>query len=216
MCTLPVSKFPSNVVQLQGLMTIENVLGGVMKAQKEAGEDTDPILYQLIQSSAMAEENNVLDSIVRASAGYRCVDELKGEFLDKTRQELFEELALWSSGDFPRDIPKRFYFLSGGAGLGKSSISHQLCTRLDQSSEPAPGAPALGASFFFVRASGDLESTRLFFSSLAHQLAQSQPTLRSHIITAARQYLRRGDRQQMKHAFKELLREPLAGASIVT
>jgi hypothetical protein len=55
MCTLPVSKFPSNVVQLQGLMTIENVLGGVMKAQngvmkaqKEAGEDTDLILCQLI------------------------------------------------------------------------------------------------------------------------------------------------------------------------
>ncbi|KAF7358385.1 AAA-16 domain-containing protein [Mycena venus] len=186
------------IFKLQGLMTIENVLGGVIKAQKEA------------------EENNVLDSIVRASAGYRCVDELKGEFLDNTRQELFEELALWSTGDIPRDITKQFYFLSGVAGLGKSSIAHQLCTRLDQSSEPAPGAPALGASFFFVRAGGELESTRLFFSSLAHQLAQSQPTLRSHIITAARQYLRRGDRQQMKHAFKELLQEPLAGASIVT
>jgi hypothetical protein len=47
MCTLPVSKFPSNVVQLQGLMTIENVLGGVMKAQKEAGEDTDPNIMSI-------------------------------------------------------------------------------------------------------------------------------------------------------------------------
>ncbi|KAF7358387.1 AAA-16 domain-containing protein [Mycena venus] len=181
------------IFKLQGLMTIENVLSGVIRAQKEV------------------EENNILDSILRAPAGYRCVDELKGEFLDNTRQELFEELTLWSTGDFPRDIPKQLYFLSAGAGLGKSSIAHQLCTRLDQSSEPA-----LGASFFFVRAGGDLESTRLFFSSLAHQLAQSQPTLRSHIITAARKYLRRGDRQQMKHTFKELLQEPLAGPSIIT
>ncbi|KAJ7706842.1 hypothetical protein B0H17DRAFT_875309, partial [Mycena rosella] len=97
------------------------------------------------------------------------------------------------------------YFLSGGAGLGKSSIAHELCRRLDTSIEPS-----LGASFFFVRGRGDLESTRLFFSSLAHQLALSQPTLRPHIISAARQHLNRGDRQQMKYTFEDLLRQPLA------
>ncbi|KAJ7301321.1 hypothetical protein DFH08DRAFT_946105 [Mycena albidolilacea] len=188
------------IFKLEGQLSIETVLSSVIQDAKK-----------IRQALKEAEEQKVLDSIPRASAGYRCADELKSEFLDGTREELFNELSLWSTSDFPQDNPKRFYLLSGGAGLGKSSIAHQLCTRLDASSEPV-----LGASFFFVRGGGELESIRLFFSSLAHQLAQSQPTLRPHIIATARQYLKRGDRQQMKYAFEELLRKPLAGASIVT
>ncbi|KAJ6552782.1 hypothetical protein B0H19DRAFT_1029987 [Mycena capillaripes] len=188
------------IFKLEGQMSIENVLNGVIQDAKD-----------IKQALKEAEEEKVLDSILRASAGYRSVGELKGQFLDGTRQELFEELALWSTGNFPENNPKQVYFLSGGAGLGKSSIAHQLCTRLDE-----PSKHALGASFFFVRGGGDLESTQSFFSSLAHQLTLSQPTLRPYIISAARKYLKRGDRQQMKHAFEELLREPLAGASIVT
>ncbi|KAJ7107596.1 hypothetical protein C8R44DRAFT_322435 [Mycena epipterygia] len=188
------------IFKIQGQISIEEVVSGVIRDAKE-----------IRQALKEAEEQKVLDSILRASAGYRCVDELKSEFLDGTRQELFEELARWSASDFPGDNRNRFYFLSGGAGLGKSSIAHQLCTRLDASSEPA-----LGASFFFVRGGGNLESTRLLFSSLAHQLALSQPILRTHIIGAARQHLKRGDRQQMKHTFEELLRQPFTDASIFT
>ncbi|KAF7336432.1 NACHT domain-containing protein [Mycena sanguinolenta] len=154
----------------------------------------------------MADDEKVLDAIPRASAGYRCVDELKSGFLDGTRGELFEELDSWSTGQFPDDDPKQVYFLSGGAGLGKSSIAHQLCTRLGEST--------LGASFFFGR--GDIESTRLFFPTLAHQLAMSQPAIRPHIVNAAREYRKRGRRQQMRYAFEELLRDPLAAASPAT
>ncbi|KAJ7609910.1 hypothetical protein FB45DRAFT_1122559, partial [Roridomyces roridus] len=144
-------------------------------------------------------EERVLHAIPHADAGYRCVDELKSEFHPGTRQELFEELAQWLEDPDQRPV----YFLSGGAGLGKSSIAHRLCTLLDTSTDGR-----LGASFFFVRGSGDLESTRLFFSSLAHQLALSQPSLRPYIISAAREYLKRGSRQQMKHTFEELFRGP--------
>ncbi|KAJ7706830.1 hypothetical protein B0H17DRAFT_1034585 [Mycena rosella] len=182
------------IFKLQGQMSIEDVLGGVIQDAK-----------QIRQALRKLEDDNILNSILRAPAGYRSVDELKSEFLDGTRQELFDELTLWSAGNFPPEDPKSFYFLSGGAGLGKSSIAHELCRRLDTSVKPS-----LGASFFFVRGRGDLESTRLFFSSLAHQLALSQPTLRPHIISAARQHLNRGDRQQMKYTFEDLLRQPLA------
>ncbi|KAJ7609900.1 hypothetical protein FB45DRAFT_761671, partial [Roridomyces roridus] len=144
------------------------------------------------------EEQKVLDDLPRADAGYRCVDELKSQFLPGTRQELFGELNHWLDGANSRPV----YFLSGGAGLGKSSIAHQLCTRLDASAD----GPSLGASFFFVRGSGDLETTRLFFSSLAHQLALSQPSLRPYIISASREYLKRGSRQQMHHTFQDLFR----------
>ncbi|KAJ7609940.1 hypothetical protein FB45DRAFT_761681 [Roridomyces roridus] len=154
----------------------------------------------------MGEEQKVLDEIPRADAGYRCVDELKSEFLHGTRQKLFKELNQWLDDPGPRPV----YFLSGGAGLGKSSIAHQLCTRLDNSTD----GPRLGASFFFVRGSGDLESTRLFFSSLAHQLASSQPSLCSHIIGAAHEYLKGGSRQQMKHTFEGLFRRPFQGTVV--
>ena len=129
--------------------------------------------------------------------------------MEGTRMELFEELALWSMGHFPEDDPKRIYFLTGAAGLGKSSIAHQFCARLD-----SPKQRSLGASFFFVRGSGDLESTRLFFPTLAYQLATSQHRLRSRIISAAREHRGRGDRQQMQHAFEDLVRTPLLDAPI--
>ncbi|KAJ7856339.1 hypothetical protein B0H13DRAFT_1727815 [Mycena leptocephala] len=188
------------IFTFQGQMSIEHILSDVVQEARK-----------IIQGQKDAEEKQVLDSIPRAAAGYRSVDELKGEFLDGTRRELFQELDLWSVGDSSCCDQKRFYLLSGGAGLGKSSIAHQLCTRLDLPNDK----PALGASFFFVRNSGDLESTRLLFPSLAHQLALSQAGLRPHIIGAAREYLKRGDRQQMKHAFEELVRQPLAAASLV-
>ncbi|KAJ7609914.1 hypothetical protein FB45DRAFT_1122568 [Roridomyces roridus] len=174
--------------QMEGQISIENVLAEVIQSAKD-----------IRRALKDAEEQKVLDSIPRADAGYRCVDELKSGFFPGTRQELFKELNQWL--DDPDQLP--VYFLSGGAGLGKSSIAHQLCTRLDSS---AQDGPSLGASFFFVRRGGELESARLFFSSLAHQLAISQPFLRPYIIGAAREYLNRGSRQQMGYTFHELFR----------
>ena len=129
--------------------------------------------------------------------------------MEGTREKLFGELTLWSTGHFPEGDPKQIYFLSGAAGLGKSSIAHQFCARLD-----SPERHSLAASFFFVRGNGDLESTRLFFPTLAYQFATSQPQLQSRIISAAREYHRRGDRQQMRHAFEDLVRTPLLDAPI--
>ena len=87
--------------------------------------------------------------------------------MEGTREELFKELDLWSTGQFPQNRAKRFYFLSGGAGLGKSVIAHQFCTLETSASKQF----SLGASFFFVR--GSLGSARSFFPTIAHQLAMS-------------------------------------------
>ncbi|KAF7344916.1 AAA-16 domain-containing protein [Mycena venus] len=154
------------IFTLEGQLSIETVLGDAIENAKE-----------IRQALEKAEDEKVLDAIPRAEAGYRCVDELKSGFLDGTREELFAELDSWSTGEFPKQV----YFLSGGAGLGKSSIAHRLCTRLDE--------PTLGASFFFGR--GNIESTLPFFSTLAYQLAISQPTLRPYIIHAAREHHKR-------------------------
>ncbi|EKM60481.1 uncharacterized protein PHACADRAFT_109947, partial [Phanerochaete carnosa HHB-10118-sp] len=156
-----------------------------------------------------AEDRKIVDSIPWADAGYRSVDELKSGFMQGTRKELFAELESWSHGRFPEDKPKRAYCLSGGAGLGKSSIVHQLCVRLD-AAEQSP--LRLGASFFFVRGRGDLESARLFFPTLTRQLARSRLALCPYIVSAAREYLVHGEQQQMQHALQGLLRKALIAA----
>ena len=137
------------------------------------------------------------------------MNQLKGDFTKGTRKGLFEELKLWSNGRFPGDEPKRVYFLSGGAGLGKSAIAHQLCTRLNGSVD----SPRVGASYFFVRSDEGLSSGHLFFSTLLHQLALSQSTLRPHIITSVREYLQHGDQQNLGYASKDLLRMALRKVS---
>ncbi|GJE86467.1 AAA-16 domain-containing protein [Phanerochaete sordida] len=182
--------------KLRGQLSIETILGDIIRST-----------YDIRQALKEAAEQEVINTISRAPAGYRSVDELKSQFMAGSREELFEEAIPWSAGRFPQRGRKPFYFLSGGAGLGKSSIAHRLCTCLDQ-----PDRPALGASFFFVRGGGDLELTRLFFSTLAHQFALSQPQLRGYIVEAAREFYKRGDRQQMRYTFEELLRDPLRSA----
>lgn len=152
----------------------------------------------------------LLDDIPRVRAGYRAqfVDALKGSFMKGTREGLFEELGLWLAGGFPRSQPKRFYLLSGSAGLGKSSFAHQLCVRLDGSEQTSQ----LGASYFFVGSDKDLSSSRLFFSTLVHQLALSQSTLYPHIVAAEREYLMFDGQLSLEHACKDFLRTALSRA----
>ncbi|KAF7336437.1 AAA-16 domain-containing protein [Mycena sanguinolenta] len=190
------------VFTFEGQVSIETVLGDVIGNAKELIQNTKEIR----RAQQKEDDEKVLDAIPRESAGYRCVDELKSGFLDGTRAELLQELDSWSAGEFPEDDPKQVYFLSGGAGLGKSSIAHRLCTCL--------GEPTLGASFFFGR--GNIESTRRFFSTLAYQLAMSQPAIRPHIVDAAREHHKQGHEQQMRYTFEDLLRAPLASASLST
>ncbi|EKM60471.1 uncharacterized protein PHACADRAFT_189607 [Phanerochaete carnosa HHB-10118-sp] len=220
--------------KLGGSISIENILDKVAQDTKEIQdqmrEDQRQLQRQLQENQREnqcqqqehqrqlrenqrrqqeAEDQRVIDSIPRADAGYRSVDELKSGFTQGTREGLFEELEQWSAGRFAEDEPKRACYLTGGAGLGKSSISHQLCVRHDSPDHPSL---RLGASFFFVRGGGNLEDAHFVFSTLTRQLAASQPTLRPHIVSTAREYLNHGDRQQMQHAFGGLLRKALIAA----
>ncbi|EKM60435.1 uncharacterized protein PHACADRAFT_203637 [Phanerochaete carnosa HHB-10118-sp] len=183
----------------------------IMSEMKQALTSATNLFQQIQRQLQEAEDQRILDSILRASASYRSVDELKSGFMQGTREELFAELDRWSAGQFPEDELKRFYLLCGGAGLGKSSIAHQLCTRIETAEQPSL---RLGASFFFVRGGGDLEAARLLFPTLVYQLAQFRPTLRPHIVNAAREYLKHGDSQQTQHAFEKLLREALTAAPV--
>ncbi|GJE84515.1 AAA-16 domain-containing protein [Phanerochaete sordida] len=168
--------------------------------------DTEIAVNNVAQDMKQTEERKIIYAIPHASAGYHSVDELKSEFLDGTRKDLFDGFEHWASPlGYPSLAPKPLYFLSGSAGLGKSSIAHQLCTRIT-----GQWGHNLGASFFFCRGHGDLEIARMLFPTFAHQLALSQPALRSAIARAAEEFFLNGEQQQMRRTFDILLKIPLA------
>lgn len=149
-----------------------------------------------------------IKDIPRVSASFDApgVAHLKGEFLEGTRTALFaKEIEPWLTGSYPEDSPRPIFFLNGGAGLGKSSITHHLCTRLHDPQRHG----RLGASYFFIRSDGTLASPAVFFSTLLHQLALSRASLRPSIVTAVRRYLERGDAQNMEAVSNDILRTAL-------
>ncbi|PCH38551.1 hypothetical protein WOLCODRAFT_64438, partial [Wolfiporia cocos MD-104 SS10] len=100
----------------------------------------------------------------------------KSGYLPGTRVEVLQMLEDWATDEGQQ---ASIFILSGAAGTGKSTIAYELAKRLDDKG-------LLGASFFFVRGDADLSSIAYVFPTIAYQLAQSQPHMRSHIIRACR------------------------------
>ncbi|PIL29470.1 hypothetical protein GSI_08412 [Ganoderma sinense ZZ0214-1] len=136
----------------------------------------------------------VLESLPLADASYcASVNTLKGNFLPGTRSKLFLELDAWVEGR--TDLSgKPICVLTGGVGTGKSTIASEFARRLDD-------CGSYGAS---------LSSTRLFFPTVAYQLAYSQNALRKPIVNAAREHLKRGKHQQIKYEGANLVEKPVS------
>jgi len=69
---------------------------------------------------------------------------------------------------------KYIFWLDGMAGTGKSTISRTIAREL-------AGKKKLAASFFFARGKKDISHARMFFTTIATQLAISLPVLRTFI-----------------------------------
>jgi hypothetical protein len=96
--------------------------------------------------------------------------------LPGTRLEVLQDIKQWATEP---DGPPLFW-LKGSAGTGKSTIARTVSKFLHSQA-------LLGASFFFSRDGGEtLSRARLFFTTVANQLAQAGPAeLRRHIRKAA-------------------------------
>ena len=126
----------------------------------------------------------------------------KAFYVSGTREAVWKRLEEWVSSDKP------ICFLIGAAGMGKSTIASEFCRRYETQ---------LGASFFFKRNDAHVGSTRMFFTTLAYQLAHcSWKDLRPHIAQAAELHSWGGRSQQMKYAVEDLLHEPLDAAENAT
>jgi len=93
------------------------------------------------------------------------------------------------------------FWLSGLAGTGKSTIAQTVAADYHKKGR-------LAASFFFSRASGDINHARNFITTIAVQLANSIPELKSKICDAI---IRRSDiaSQSLDDQWQELVIRPI-------
>jgi len=93
--------------------------------------------------------------------------------LQDTRVELRKQIMDWC--DDPNS--KCIFWLNGMAGTGKSTISRTIARELAEKKR-------LAASFFFTRGKKDISHSRMFFTTIAAQLANSLPVLWTFISDA--------------------------------
>jgi len=99
---------------------------------------------------------------------------------------------------------KCIFWLNGMAGTGKSTISRTIARELAEKKR-------LAASFFFTRGKKDISHSRMFFTTIAAQLANILPVLRTSISDAINDnpdIVERGLREQ----WNQLILNPLKNA----
>ncbi|RDX53987.1 hypothetical protein OH76DRAFT_1415519 [Lentinus brumalis] len=165
-------------------------------------------IKRVIAMQKAEEEERVLNSIPRADGALygSATNAMKARFLEGTREQIFGWLEEWVEGHAARTGTHPICVLVGEAGTGKSTIASEFSKRLEKQGR-------LGASFFFTRGTQDLNSPAKVFSTVASQLARSQPSLRVPVADAAREHLKRGALQQLEQEFEDLVRRPLSTLS---
>ncbi|KAM0703990.1 hypothetical protein Q7P35_008996 [Cladosporium inversicolor] len=117
--------------------------------------------------------------------------------LPGTRTELLCQIGDWAANP----SGKRIFWLCGKAGIGKSTISRTIAKDLDEEGR-------LGASFFFKRGRADRSHAKLFFPTIASQLADKLPGL-GHAIAAALEDDSLLCEKHMTKQFEKLLLQPM-------
>jgi NACHT domain len=119
--------------------------------------------------------------------------------LEGTRVAILNEIESWSgcaNGERPP-----VYWLSGLAGIGKSTIAKTIA-------EGSRTKGTLGASFFFSRSDRPLRDPGLVFPTLAFQLAHSDNEFKHVIVEALRQEPTAGHKGLLSQ-LEELILTPL-------
>ena len=116
--------------------------------------------------------------------------------LPGTRAELLDQIQAWSNNS-----AKHIWWLSGGAGAGKSTIARTVAASFAREK-------CLAGSFFFSRGGGDLGNAGKFVTTLARSLARHSPSFASSMSNALS-----GDedlpRQGLRMQWKALIEDSL-------
>ncbi|KAI0688207.1 hypothetical protein C8T65DRAFT_835039 [Cerioporus squamosus] len=176
--------------------------------QMEGNIAIEALAEEILRSVKVADEERILSRIPRADDAHylAAANAAKARLQEGTREQVFTRLEEWEKRQFATKGAHPVCVLVGEAGTGKSTIAFEFSKRLQQRGR-------LGASFFFTRGVQDLNSPRKVFSTIASQLAQSQPALRGHIVDAAREHVKIAPLQQFEREFEDLIRRPLSAIS---
>lgn len=145
-----------------------------------------------------SEELHLLDKLpYAAGAAFDSRDNLHDQCLENTRVDLLNQIHTWANDVHDKDI----FWLKGIAGTGKSTIARTVAYSLKDQG-------LLGASFFFSRGKGDRGHAKLFFTSLAVQLAELHPSIKPYVCEAIADHPRIVDKN-LQEQWTHLIYEPL-------
>jgi hypothetical protein len=118
--------------------------------------------------------------------------------LQDTRVNVLAEIYAWADGYGDQCI----FWLNGTAGTGKSTIARTIAHHYYQQDR-------LGASFFFSRGGGDVGHADKFFTTIAWQLAETLPMLKSDICRVIEEH-HAVTTQTPQDQWSQLIRGPLS------
>ncbi|KKZ62642.1 hypothetical protein EMCG_03052 [[Emmonsia] crescens] len=117
--------------------------------------------------------------------------------LEGTRVDILREIQHWGNGHREECM----FLLKGLAGTGKSTLARTIAHRFNEKGR-------LGASFFFSRGKKDLGDATAVLTTIAVQLAEALPDLKSDICNAIEKH---GDigQQPLYNQWQKLIFQPL-------
>ncbi|KAG8961352.1 hypothetical protein FRC00_012494 [Tulasnella sp. 408] len=140
----------------------------------------------------------IINKLPRAQARYDSASRVGANpCFQGTRSSILHEISSWIENPSAPPI----FWLSGMAGIGKSTIAHTIAEQEDKKHR-------LGASFFFSRDEADRRSPHLVYPTMAFQLAGFDSSLREPIIQALEQDTDIGHAMMQKQ-FEQLIAGPL-------
>ncbi|MCJ1346290.1 hypothetical protein MMC31_004505, partial [Peltigera leucophlebia] len=162
--------------------------------------DIDKRVTGITQNQDLAEQDRHLAKLGYADGAafnshYR-VNEPK--CVPNTRVDLLRKLQEWNV-----DSGKHIFWLSGMAGMGKSTIARTVAYEFSE-------ARHLGASFFFSRGGGDLGNAQKFVTTIALQLARSFSSIKLHISDAIKRNESITCQGGLRNQWNELILGPLS------
>ncbi|EUC60421.1 vegetative incompatibility protein HET-E-1, putative, partial [Rhizoctonia solani AG-3 Rhs1AP] len=96
--------------------------------------------------------------------------------MDGTREVILSRIVTWTQN---RDSAEGLMWISGQAGIGKTSVATSLCQRLDS-------MRALAGSFFCQRGSLDTSNPLRLINNLVHEIAMQCPAYAQEVAHAIR------------------------------
>lgn len=141
----------------------------------------------------------MIDKLPRAQARHDSAFRVRANpCFPGTRNSILQEITAWIDDSSAPAI----FWLSGMAGVGKSTIAHTVAEQEDRKHR-------LGASFFFSRDQADRRNSHLVYPTIAFQLAGLDNSLREIVAHALQQDVDIGQAMMQKQ-FEHLIARPLA------